>query len=323
MAHLPDEEVFERRECANCGSTHEGLYRCSRCRNSWYCSSACQKSYWPMHRASCAPNEFADVVDATEPKFAAWMRKHGKQAVLKDDEVHRLERAGRGAGPYTRKQLEEHMYGRLRPGPAEPTYTLEERRRMRQRAEEDARLLRLTESTGREERRWSELEIPAGLGTDGPRFKWTQNQSYVEVFCKLPKTAAAQHVAVTLTASSIDVKVAGDPLFSGNLYRPVKAEDSFWIVQDGVLEIALLKRSRRGFYAAGETNYDTYWRSVLADPDRLPPGEALPSGPPPSLYYASPTDYAGGKPKDAKRPPAKPRALLGDAPGSGGQVALV
>ena len=34
-------------------------------------------------------NEFADAVEETEPKFAAWMRRHGKQAVLKDDEVDR------------------------------------------------------------------------------------------------------------------------------------------------------------------------------------------------------------------------------------------
>ena len=34
-------------------------------------------------------NEFADALDEAEPKFAAWMRKHGKQATLRDDEVDR------------------------------------------------------------------------------------------------------------------------------------------------------------------------------------------------------------------------------------------
>lgn len=33
------------------------------------------------------------MTQATEPKFALWMRKHHKLAVLKDDEVDRLERA--------------------------------------------------------------------------------------------------------------------------------------------------------------------------------------------------------------------------------------
>lgn len=40
-------------------------------------------------------NEFADVIEEKEPKFAAWLRRHGKVAIIKDDEVERLERAER------------------------------------------------------------------------------------------------------------------------------------------------------------------------------------------------------------------------------------
>ena len=50
------------------------------------------QAYWPFHKAWCRSNDFADAVEATEPKFARWMRKHGKLAVLKDDEVDRIER---------------------------------------------------------------------------------------------------------------------------------------------------------------------------------------------------------------------------------------
>ena len=51
------------------------------------------QAYWPFHKAICYRNEFADLTQASEPKFARWMRKHQKLAVLKDDEVDRLERA--------------------------------------------------------------------------------------------------------------------------------------------------------------------------------------------------------------------------------------
>ena len=51
------------------------------------------QAYWPFHKAICYRNEFADATQASEPKFARWMRKHQKLAVLKDDEVDRLERA--------------------------------------------------------------------------------------------------------------------------------------------------------------------------------------------------------------------------------------
>lgn len=47
------------------------------------------QAIWPFHRQECQKNEFADAVEEAEPRFAAWMRKHGKQATLKDDEVDR------------------------------------------------------------------------------------------------------------------------------------------------------------------------------------------------------------------------------------------
>ena len=84
-------------ECENCGSL-DNLALCTRCRTAWFCSVKCQRSYWPFHKSACAANDFADALEHTEPRFARWMRKHGKVAVLKDDEVDRLERKVRGRG---------------------------------------------------------------------------------------------------------------------------------------------------------------------------------------------------------------------------------
>ena len=57
-------------------------------------------------------------MEAAEPKFARWMRQHGKLAVLKDDEVDRLERAAVASTGYTRDEVMNSMYGRLDPKPA-------------------------------------------------------------------------------------------------------------------------------------------------------------------------------------------------------------
>ena len=71
------------KECSNCGKT-EDLLLCSRCRCAYFCSASCQRAYWPFHKEWCRQNDFADAAEKTEPKFARWMRKHGKMAVLKD-----------------------------------------------------------------------------------------------------------------------------------------------------------------------------------------------------------------------------------------------
>lgn len=57
------------------------------------------------------------MIEESEPKFANWMRKHGKLAVLKDDEVDRLERAAKAASGPSRQDVMESMYGRLEPKP--------------------------------------------------------------------------------------------------------------------------------------------------------------------------------------------------------------
>lgn len=73
------------KECGNCGSTDkDNLALCSRCHSIHFCSRKCQKAYWPFHKEWCHKNDFADHVEKQQPKFARFLRKHGKQAVLKD-----------------------------------------------------------------------------------------------------------------------------------------------------------------------------------------------------------------------------------------------
>lgn len=83
-AHFQEEEHVPK-ECGNCGARDEdNMALCSRCHSIHFCSRKCQKAYWPFHREWCHKNDFADHVEKSQPKFARFLRKHGKQAVLKD-----------------------------------------------------------------------------------------------------------------------------------------------------------------------------------------------------------------------------------------------
>jgi len=273
---------------ANCGIRGVVSFRCSRCRNAWFCGSECQAAYWPLHKPECKVNEFADIIESTEPKFATWMRNHGKLAQLKDDEVHRLERAQRSEYVSSRQELESTMYGRLRPTPVAPTYSPSERRKVDEVNAETRRQLLLQSP---ESKAWETIIIPPDLGTSSTRFKWRQNQTSVEVFLRVPPSAT---VTVELTTLTLTVRIGDeDILLGGELSQPIKRDESMWYVEDRhVLTILLRKRYRRGYYEKGKTNAETFWYSIFKtchDDERL----NLPA--PPVKYYWTAVEFLDDK----------------------------
>jgi hypothetical protein len=200
----------------------------------------------------------------------------------------------------------ESMYGRVDPKPkgmfflltkyfvvievshtfgfpiAEPIYSIEERQAMKQKEQEmkeAAHEMALIPSSYRQ------IDVPQDLGLDCGSYKWKQNQTYVEIYILLPHTdSIASKVVVELKPGHISVEINERPFLRGPLYREIKAEDSTWYIQDGVLEITLLKYSRRGQYANGETNADTFWKSVLKTAQET---EIICLRHPPSNYYTS------------------------------------
>ncbi len=69
-------------------------------------------------------------------------------------------------------------------------------------------------------------------------------------------------VGVQLGTCSVLVQVGERSVLSGELWADIKAGESTWYVSDGVLQLSLLKRSRRGQYGNGRTNADTFWMAV-------------------------------------------------------------
>ena len=89
---------------------------------------------------------------------------------------------------------------------------------------------------------------------------------------------------VELTPSALRVRLWDLDVMAGKLSQPIKQEASIWVVQDGIVHLQLLKRNRRGHYANGCTNADTFWRGVFATGG---PEETVPSQHAPSCYYSS------------------------------------
>eukprot|EP00878_Enallax_costatus_P010420 GHUV01010877.1.p1 GENE.GHUV01010877.1~~GHUV01010877.1.p1 ORF type:complete len:291 (+),score=87.41 GHUV01010877.1:788-1660(+) len=280
-SRFQEEPITERTECENCGAT-EGLLRCSRCHAAWFCSLKCHKAYWPFHKSSCKRNDFADAIEQQEPKFAAWMRKHGKLAVVQDDEVDRIERSSKPGGwrGLHRQEVLESMYGKMDPSPAAPKYDP----MPIQQATEQQPAVAANNIPARDEP-WDSLVIPEGTGLSSTGYKWRQNLSHVEVFVKLPATITPKQVTVCLSPTRLTVTAAGDELLGGRLSAEVKVEDSTWYCDDGILYIQLLKRNRKGHYSNGSTAADTFWFSLMK---AAVGNNRLPGSHPPNRYYSMP-----------------------------------
>lgn len=271
MASHFEEEDPTIKECANCASL-DNLGRCSRCHTAWFCSVKCQRAYWPFHKEWCKKNDFADMIETEQPKFAKWMRKHGKIAVLKDDEVDRLER---------KVATMESMYGKNQPKALPPTYTPEEILKMK--AAEEAQML-MHQTTSKEAEDWLELKIPHELGMECSNYKWRQNQSQVEIFVQIPVGTNSKAVQVDLQSNYLSVSVGDELYMKGDLYAPIKVDMSTWLIHDNILEFVLLKRYRKGYYEDGKTNADTFWFSIFRKSSKL---ETLNLEYPPNHYYSS------------------------------------
>ncbi|KAL0034980.1 hypothetical protein WJX79_003981 [Trebouxia sp. C0005] len=280
---MPVTEVgfCETKDCANCGETGD-LLRCSRCHAAYFCSAKCQKAYWPFHRMSCHKNEFADAVEEAEPKFAGWMRSHGKLAVLKDDEIERLERAGAATMGVSRAEVMDSMYNRLEPKPKEPSYSAEELAAMRMSHEATANQ---AYSLPLHQLAWQQIQPAEHLGQDCATYKWSQSQTEVDVYVQIPNQIRRHEIVVHCTPDKLLIKLGEKMILNGQLYSQIKREDSMWLLENNILHLTMLKRNRRGNYANQCTNADTFWRSVLK---RAPHQERLTLAYPPDKYYALP-----------------------------------
>jgi hypothetical protein len=144
---------------------------------------------------------------------------------VRADEVDRLER---------KVATTADFYGRSNPKPTPPNFDAEDMRKMR--AAEAVKMLRAREHA--DDEAWREIQVPTTLGLEFERYKWRQNQSFVELFVKLPPGSTKADVEVEFDTTRISVRVLGDVVVRGALCAAIKVELSTWVIGTSVSRCA-------------------------------------------------------------------------------------
>jgi len=96
----------------------------------------------------------------------------------------------------------------------------------------------------------------AGNGGQTDKYLWYQTLSEVDVKVPVPKGTAARQLSVDIGKTTLKIAFKNkpnEPILKGTLHKPVKADDSFWTVEDN--EILTLNLQK--------VNAMEWWKSVL------------------------------------------------------------
>lgn len=85
-------------------------------------------------------------------------------------------------------------------------------------------------------------------GGDYGAYSFTQSDSDVTVFVPVPVGTASKQVQVELSTSRVSISLRGQtPVLAGELYKPIKASDSTWSLEDKKLIVISLAKSNLKF----------------------------------------------------------------------------
>ena len=92
--------------------------------------------------------------------------------------------------------------------------------------------------------------------------RFEQTKEDVICFIKLPEGTRAKMLKVNITSTTVSASLAkGNALMHGTLVAGILADDSYWEINDGTLELHLVKERRAK--ACGRENIEGWWPCVL------------------------------------------------------------
>ncbi|GLU12017.1 hypothetical protein SLE2022_287260 [Rubroshorea leprosula] len=121
------------------------------------------------------------------------------------------------------------------------------------------------------------LRVPNnGNGLDLEKYSWTQTLQEVTVNVPIPKGTKSRFVVCDIKKNQLKVGLKGQPpIIDGDLYKPIKADDCYWSIEDeSSLSILLTKHDQMEWWKSlvkGDPEIDTQKvepeNSKLADLD--------------------------------------------------------
>ena len=110
------------------------------------------------------------------------------------------------------------------------------------------------------------LQIPEGNGGSTPRYKWTQTIDETTVLIGVPKDFRGKDYNVSITATRLSVKakrcLPGEDIprtfLEGKLVDAIRADESTWSLEGGVLTVTLEKARKKFWTAVCEDDVEKY-----------------------------------------------------------------
>ncbi len=103
------------------------------------------------------------------------------------------------------------------------------------------------------------------------KYKWGQTLEEVTVHLPLEDGVRARDLRVELKRASLSVarKAGGSgALLEGELFQPIRTDESTWMVEDGTLVLQLAKDNKRAVNVGPSTEW---WHGIFAGEDTLDP----------------------------------------------------
>ena len=95
-------------------------------------------------------------------------------------------------------------------------------------------------------------------GHDFGKYSFSQGDGDVTIKVPLPENTTSKQLAVSIETNTLSVAMknsGGDKILAGKLFKPIKAEDSTWLIEDKKTLVITLYKSNR--------QYEEWWPHVV------------------------------------------------------------